>query len=87
MVWGCVWIIWSVQVSPKINNLGFGAQGHVQKCRNHRNERFEGSPISKSKIYKFKLKQNNTTELLSISFPSVYHTNDPTNPKKTKHVS
>ena len=27
-----------------------------------------GSPITKSKSYKFKLKQNNYTELLSISF-------------------
>ena len=56
-------------MSPEINNIGFGAQGHVRKSRNHRNEEFEGSAISKSKIYKFKLKQNNTTELLSIAFP------------------
>ena len=63
------WIIWSVLVSPKINNIGFGAQRHVQKSRNHENEGFEGSPISKSKSYKLKLKQDNTTELLIISSP------------------
>ena len=44
------------------------AQGHVQKSRNHENEGFEGSPITKSKSHKFKKKQNNPTELLAISF-------------------
>ena len=63
------WIIWSVLVSPKIKIIGFGAQGHVRKSRNHRNEWFEGSHMSKSKSYKFKLEQNNSTELLSIPFP------------------
>ena len=51
----------------KIN--GVGAQGHVRKSRNHRNGRFEGAHISKSESYKFEWKRNNTTELLSISFP------------------
>ena len=55
-------------MSPKIDNIGFGAQGHVPKSRNHRNEGFEGSPMSKSKSDKFKLEQKNTVELLSISF-------------------
>ena len=55
-------------MSPKTNINGFGGQGHVQKSRNHRNDGFEGSHINKSKSYKFKLKQNNATELLSISF-------------------
>ena len=41
-------------------------QGHVRKYRNHRNERFEGSPISKSKSYKFKSQQNNPPELLRL---------------------
>ena len=54
---------------PKINKIGFGAQGNVHKSRNHRDEGFAGSHITKSKSYKFKLKQNNTMELLSISFP------------------
>ena len=61
----------------KENNMGFGAQGHVQKSRNDRNEGPEGSHITKSKSYKFKLEQNNTTELLSISFPKDYHTSRP----------
>ena len=30
-------------MSPKINNIGFGAQGLVQKSRKHRNEGSEGS--------------------------------------------
>ena len=34
---------------------------------NHRNEGFEDSHISKSRSYKFKLEQNNTTELLNRS--------------------
>ena len=63
------WIIWSVLASLKITNIGFGAQGHVQKCRNHRNEGFEGLPIMKSKSYKIKMEQNDTTDFLSISFP------------------
>ena len=56
-------------MSPEIKNIGFGAQGHFPKSRNHRNEGLEGSRISKSKSYKFKLKQNKTTEVLKISFP------------------
>ena len=55
-------------MSPKINVIGFGAQGHVRELGNHSNEGFEGSRVSKSKSYEFKLKQNNSTELLSISF-------------------
>ena len=35
MIWDFSWIIWSVLVSPKMNNIGFGAQGHVRKSRNH----------------------------------------------------
>ena len=30
--------------SPKTNNIGFGARGHVQKSRNHRNEGFKVPP-------------------------------------------
>ena len=69
MIWDLSWVFKSSLGSPKMNNIGFGAQGHVRKSRNHRNEGFEGSHISKSKSYKPKLKQNNTTELLSISSP------------------
>ena len=57
-----------VLVSPKINHVGFGAQGHVRKSGNHRNEGVEDSRISKSTRYMFKLKQNHITELLSVSF-------------------
>ena len=54
-------------MSPKTKINGFGAQGHVQKSRNHRNEGLEGSHISKSKSYKFKLEQHDIMELISIS--------------------
>ena len=53
---------------PRISYIGFGAQRHVRKSRIHRNEGFEGSPINTSKSYKFKMEQNNTIELLSISY-------------------
>ena len=49
------WILQSILVSPKINNIGFGAQGYVRKSRNHEHEGFEASPISESKNNKFKL--------------------------------
>ena len=42
-------IIAGLRGSPKKNNIGVGAQGHVQKSRDHRNERGWVSPISKSK--------------------------------------
>ena len=65
---GFSWNFKSIPGSPKINNIGFGAHGHVPKSRKHENEGVEGSHISKSKSYKLKTKQNNITELLSISF-------------------
>ena len=52
-------------MSPKIKILCLGKNGHAKKIRNHRNDGFEGSQITKSKSYKFKLEQNNTTEFLS----------------------
>ena len=58
-------------MSPTIKIVGFGAQGHVQKSRNHRNDGFEGSRLSKSKSYKFKLEQTNTVELSSMLFINV----------------
>ena len=54
-------------MSPEMKINGSGAQGHVRKSRNQRSEGSEGSHLSKSKSYKFKLKQNHTTEPLSIS--------------------
>ena len=56
-------------MSPKIDDIGFGCQGHVRKYQNHRNDGFESSHITKSKRYKFKLEQINPTEVLSVSFP------------------
>ena len=76
----------STLVSPRRNNIGFGAHGHVRKSRNHRNERPEGSHISRWKSYKIKMEQNNTTELLSISFPQIYHTNGTTIGNNVKHA-
>ena len=64
---GSPWICLGIPGSPKINNIGFGARGHIRKSRNHRNNVLEGSHISKSTSHKFKSKQNNTTEFLSIS--------------------
>ena len=55
-------------MSQKINHIGFGSYGRVQKSRNYRNEVFEGSPMSKANSYNIKLEQNNITEL-SISLP------------------
>ena len=69
--------MWGVLGCPKIKIIGSGAQGHVQNSRNHRNKGLEGSPISKSESYKFKLKQNNTMELLNISFAQIYHKDGP----------
>ena len=50
----------SILGPQKINNIGLGPQGHVKKFRSHENEGFEGSHITKSKSYKFKMEQNNT---------------------------
>ena len=47
----CSWILWSVLVSQRINHIGFGAQGNVQKPRNHRNDGFSVFPRTKSKSY------------------------------------
>ena len=40
MFQGCFLILLSILLSPKIKIVGFGAWGHVQKSRNHRNEGF-----------------------------------------------
>ena len=56
-------------MSPKMNSIGFGAQGHFQKSRNHRKDRFEDSHINKSKTCKSKVTQNSTMELRNISLP------------------
>ena len=63
------------------------AQGHVRKSRNHRNDGFEGPPMSKSKSYKFKMEENNTTELLSIAFSQTQHKKDAKIAKNGTHES
>ena len=50
MLWDPSWIFKSILGSPKINNIGVGAQGHVRKSRNQRNEGFEGSHIANRKV-------------------------------------
>ena len=47
---------------PKLNIIGLGSHGHVQKSENRENERFWG--FHKSKSYESKMKQNDSTELL-----------------------
>ena len=51
-----------ILVSPKIKTIGFGARGHVQKSRNHRNDGFFVLPYANRKVI-----SSNFTELLSIS--------------------
>ena len=70
----------------KDNNIGFGAQGHVQKSRKYRNDGFPVLPISKSKSYYSKMKKNNHAVLLSI-FSIIllfYYENNPKNIKSVK---
>ena len=51
---------------------------------NHENEGFDGSPISKSKSYSTKMKQNKSTKLSSFSFDNRYHKKGPKNHNKTE---
>ena len=64
-------------MSPMINNIGFGADGHIQKSENHENDGFGGSPKMKSKSYYSKTKQNKSTELSNI-----YNRNAPPRPPR-----
>ena len=45
------WITCGILGSPKIEMNGFGAQGHVQKSRNHVNYKFSVFPMMESKSY------------------------------------
>ena len=65
-------------MSPKINNIGFGAHEHLQKSLDHENER-GGVNLSHNQIEK----QNNPTKLLAISFPHISHKNDPKMPNES----
>ena len=62
---------------PQINNIGFESQGHVHKSRNHAHDGLSVSPSSKSTSDQSQMKQNNPTELLSISVSSNYNENGP----------
>ena len=66
------WIFRGILGSPKIEIIGFGSYGHVQKSRNHENEGFSVSPRSKSKM-----KQNNSTEISGYSCHNIHHRSDP----------
>ena len=54
MVWDLSWIIWSALVSPKMNDIGLGNKDTPENPEIIEMKGFEGSPISKSKSYKFK---------------------------------
>ena len=47
---------------------------------------FSVSPISKSKSYKFKVTQNNTAELVSISLPYTYYKESKTMPTNRLNI-
>ena len=51
--------------SPKMEIVGLGKKYHIQKARNHGH----GGYKANRKVKSSKLKQYNTTELLSTSFP------------------
>ena len=69
MTWDLSWTEWGVLASPKINNTGFGAHGHVQRSRNHRKEVVHGSHTTTTKSYKFEIDQNNNTTFWGIYLP------------------
>ena len=58
--------IWGILRSPKIEAIGFGSHGHVQKSTNPHNDGFWVSPKAKLKSYWSQMKQNNSTELLAM---------------------
>ena len=63
------WIVWGVLVSPKINNIGFGSHGHVQKSRNHENEGFRFLPSPNWKVTSPKWSRM----ILWSSWPYLFH--------------
>ena len=48
--WFCIRLGIFGVVSPRIQMVGVGAQGQVQKSRNHRNEEFEALPQANRKL-------------------------------------
>ena len=85
-IWGLSQFLLRCPGGSKDKHNCFWEESARSKYRNHRNEEVEGSPISKLKSYKFKLKQNNITELSHISFPQIYHNNCPTITTHIKHA-
>ena len=66
---------------PGVSKEFFGGKKEpVQTSRNHRNDGFEASPISKSNSYKTKMDRNNSTELSGYLFNNMFHKNN----KKTR---
>ena len=47
---GISWIIWSHLVSPKLNIIGFGSHGHLQKSEKHEKDRFSVYPKWNPKV-------------------------------------
>ena len=47
MSWDDSYIFKSILVSPKIDHIGFGSRGHVQKSRTHGNDGFRFLEISR----------------------------------------
>ena len=73
-------------MSSKINDIGLGNYGNVQKSENNKNDGFHGFPNMNPKSYSSKIKQNNSTEVLGCSFNNLYNKNappDPLDPKST----
>ena len=61
--------LWNPGVSKDKNKWFWGSGTRPEIPKSYKWWGVEGSPITKSNSYKFKLKQNNITELLSTSFP------------------
>ena len=86
MLQGCFLIFVRCLGASKDKNSWFWGGLDMSKNPEFIEMRFLGSTRSKSKSYKFKLKQHNMMELLNISFPQIYHTNGPQIAQNVKHV-
>ena len=64
------WIIWSVLMSLKISNIGFGSRGHIKQVRKIlKNNELLGFPRMKPNSYW--TKKNNYTKLLGYAFHNI----------------
>ena len=59
--------------SPDINITGFWEERTRPEIPKSKKSRLWGSPMRKSKSYKFKMDRNNSTELLGYSFDNIYY--------------